>query len=556
MSRQNLAPIQFNRTRRVDNDSLMTSGRAGKVVPVGFIPLFRGDSASGYVSVQFDLADMPKPILNAVVANVQAWFVPKSALPQFGGYDEFIASYSGETIKNYPTGTRTPPQFFLKSGTTGAALTNLLKSTVLTSVGLHAVTGKAVNYDYLDAFTAVYNFRLEAHSSKLPKRKYVSQDNQTTFAENVKLPRGFWPHTRFSRIVPDYDRAIVVGDLSLDVSAGRLPVSGITQKNNNVGSGTGLGLNFNASEIQFEQDSNGRSLNFKRRAGNPAGTALDIWAEMEDTKINVTLANLDRARRTQAFARAAQAYAGNNWDPLALNNTVMAELMQGFSVPPEVTTRPFLLDAKLHPITMVSTQATDGESLGDSVTQGQGMVQLSLNVPRTETGGIIVITAEVGPERFFERQSDDYLHLTNPDELPNALRDTQRIEPVDPVPNHRIDAKHSNPNGIYGYEGMNDRWNRDAMRLGGVFYEPVPGAPWKEARSQIWLPDYVNPAYTSDHFLYPENLPHAVFADEEADAFEAIVRHAVVITGLTQIGDVLTENNGEYQLVEDIQDEN
>lgn len=564
--RQDLTPNEFRQTTRIDSNALMTSGRAGVVTPLAFIPLLRGDSASGAFTVDLRLGAMPKPVLNAVVANLQAWFVPKSALPQFGSYDEFIASYSGEAIKSFPTGTRTPPPFF-QTVEAGAGLTALLGSTVLTSVGLHAVTGKNLNVDYLDAFTTVYNFRLNAYSSKLPPRKYVHEDNPTTFAETVKLPRGFWPHTRMSRVVADYDRALIVGDLALDVLAGRIPISGINQTNNSLdngsfGSGRIAYAKATTDSIEFHVDrGSGESSNwvkvmsFARKDGNPAGSELDIFAEFDNTPINVSLADLDRARRTQAFARRAAMYAGNNWSEQRLNDTVMADLMQGFRVPESVLRRPMLLDNKLIPVNMVERSATDGENLDQTITEGGVIASLSLNVPRTETGGIIVVTCEVGPERFYERQSDPYLHFEDADELPNALRDVQRTEPVDIVENHRIDAKHTAPNDVYGYEAMNDKWNRDTMRLGGIFYEPVPGAPWKEARSQIWLPDYVDPNYSADHFLYPEELSHAVFKYEEDPAFEAVVRHSVAIRGLTQIGDPLFEDNGEYDLIEGVSED-
>ena len=48
MARQSTAPVQFNRTVRKDTSVLMSSARAGKVIPCGYVPLLAGDSASAF----------------------------------------------------------------------------------------------------------------------------------------------------------------------------------------------------------------------------------------------------------------------------------------------------------------------------------------------------------------------------------------------------------------------------------------------------------------------------------------------------------------------------
>jgi hypothetical protein len=42
-------------------------------------------------------------------------------------------------------------------------------------------------------------------------------------------------------------------------------------------------------------------------------------------------------------------------------------------------------------------------------------------------------------------------------------------------------------------------------------------------------------------------MPKYVFSDTVAPAFEFVARHDLRIRGLTQIGDVLAEDNAEYQ---------
>lgn len=563
MARQSTTPVSFSQSTRKDTAVLMTSARAGVVVPVGYVPLLPGDSASGRMGIDIQLKEMPKPLLNAVHANVQAWFVPKSADPRFSGRDELMHAMTGEAIKslkgNGTTESRTPPAYFrvFEVGTPG--LTALANSEFAKTLGLH-IGDNAINPDLFDAFNIVYNFRLAAHSSRLPRRKYTSEDQ----AEASSLPPAFWPSSRLSRVVPDYERALVVGALDLDVSAGQLPI---------VGAGTVRLKAGNTNPAKIKQASGSTDLGDMRAQPdqslgtsvaavspgypvqiNPNGSLQvnvgELMADMTGQTMGITLADIDKARTTQAFAKLRTAYAGNDATGFDNDDTIVALLMQGISVPADQFKRPWLLDSKRVPVGFAERFATDAANLDQSVTVGRASAQLSLNVPKQDVGGVIIFTVEVLPERVDERMSDEWIHSTKFDDLPNALRDIQRVEPVDLVLNRRIDAKHTTPGGLYGYEPMNDRWNRDFTRLGGDFYSPTPGAGWTENRSNIWQTEIVDPTFSETHYLAPSPFPHDVFADQNADAFECVVRHQVAIRGNTQIGDVLAENNDDYDAIQ------
>jgi len=537
MARQSQMPVQFNRTVRTDEGVLMTSGKAGVVIPVGYIPVLRGDSLSGVASVDLNLAEMPRPLLNAVFANVQAWFVPKSIHPQFPGMDEFYHSYSGEPIKQIGQVDRNPAAFFTMIGS--GAVPTVAASDFFKTLGIHVPVNTQLNTDIIDAYNLIYNFRLQAHSTKLGYKSYYAEDS----VEALKFGRAFWPSGRFARIVPDYERSIVVGDLDLDVTAGIVPVKGLTRQ----GTPSGSTIMWSAtSELVFFGSSGGNGLQF----GTVASGDPNIYAEFAGETVTTSLAEIDKARLTQSFAKLRQSMAGNNTTGYVSDETILAHLMQGLSVPDELYKRPWLLDARRVPFGFAERFATDSANLDQSVTTGRTGVQLSLNVPRQEVGGMVIFTVEVLPERLDERQGDDFVHLVSVEQLPNALRDVQNPEPVDIVSNARIDAKHSVPSGVYGYEPLNDKWNRSFTRLGGVFYQATPGTPVVEQRMAIWQPDVVDPVYTADHWLAPDPFPHYVFADTAAPAFEAVVRHSAKIVGNTQIGDVLAEDNGEYAATE------
>lgn len=552
MARQSTTPVDFTQSNRKDTSVLMTSARAGVVAPIAYIPLLAGDSASGRVGVDVSLKEMPKPLLNAVHANVQAWFVPKSAFPQFAGRDELMHSMTGEAIKTLDgpaLASRTPPPYFRGTGTGGASA--LAASDLAKTLGIHIPAGKSVNTDLVDAFNLIYNFRLAAHSSRLPRRQYFAE----SVSGSTSLPPAFWPSSRFARVVPDYERALIVGSLDLDVSAGRVPVMGIGPINAQMGAyapinlrlsnGTTKSLNgWSVDDADFQAGTTRLGVHKQVGADFP-----DIYADMVGTTVGITLADMDKARTTQAFAKLRTAYAGNDTTGFDNDDTLVALLMQGIAVPEDQFKRPWLLDSKRVPIGFAERFATDAANLDASVTVGRASAVLSLNVPRQDVGGMIIVTVEVLPERVDERMSDEFLLCQSFDDLPNALRDVQRVEPVDLVPNRRVDAKHASPDGLYGYEPMNDKWNRDFTRLGGDFYMSTPGGGWTQNRSNIWQTEIVNPTFSASHYLAPVPFPHDVFADQNAHAFECVCRHTVSILGLTQIGDVLAENNDDYNAV-------
>lgn len=530
MARQSTTPVTFNRSVRKDRVARMSSARAGVVVPVTYIPLLPGDTCSGRVGVDIQLAEMPKPLLNAVAANFQAWFVPKSALPKFSGRDELIASMAGTTIKALGQADRSPPAYYTMLT---AANTNLAMSGgICKALGLHTPANATMNSDLLDSFVAVWNFRAAAHSNKLTPRKYCAE----SVAEAAALPPAFWPSSRFASVVPDYERALVVGALDLDVLSGQLSVraktsTAVTANNVNVA----IGLSGATGQ---------RTVHTWQSGVQDATNKL--YAEMAGTTVGISLADFDKAKLTQSFAKLRTAYAGSKMDGYRNDDALTALLMMGVEVPADDFRRPWLLDQARVAVGFSERFATDGASLDASVTQGRASATLRLNVPAQDVGGVVIVTCEVLPERIDERMQDEWLLFDAFDDLPNALRDVQRVEPVDMVLNRRVDAKHTTPNGLYGYEPMNNRWNRDFTHLGGDFYQATPGAGWTENRSNIWQCEIVDPTFSATHYLAPQPFPHDVFSNTAGSAFEIVARHDVSIVGLTQIGDVLVEDNDEY----------
>lgn len=481
------------------------------------------------------MAHMPRPLVNGVQVNFQAWFVPKSAHPQFTGLDEFLMSYQEEPITALGQPDRDPPSFFNNLSVTQ----QLRDSDLYKGLGLHLRDTYDVNSDLIDAYNLVHNFRLAAHSNKLTRRPYATEDllSATAYA------RAFWPTNRFSAVVPDYERALVVGALDLDVTAGMIPIHGIGR--------------FGGDQATEPANIEGRSEDIYVAGAAGAGVLFQIATDgtssiegnMAGQTVTTTLNDIDMARRSKAFAEWRSSYAGADATGFENENALIAEMMQGFTVPESAQHRPWLLDQTRVPVGFVERHATDGASLEQSTSQGRTQASLNLMVPQQNEGGMIICLVEVLPERMYERQEDLFQRIINPRSLPDAVRDVQRTEPVDMVENARLDVLHTVPDGLYGYEPMNDHWNRSYTRFGGAYYQADPSNPWVEQRSAIWQANIIDPTFTDDHFLAPPNFPHDVFSDPTAPAFEMTVRHSVAISGLTQIGDVLVENNDDYEEV-------
>jgi hypothetical protein len=544
MIKHDTQPLSFPRTLRRDNQSLLTTGVAGVSIPFGFVPLFREDAATGRVTVVAELAEMPAPIENAVIGRLQTWFVPRPAFPQFTGLDEYTHSYQGKNITQLGAAARTPPSLF-QTASVSATYATANSSEFYTAAGITLKAGEDRNTDYEDAYVLVHNFRLAAHSSKMTRADYYAE-NATTALE---LKPAFWPRAALHSVVADYEQAVIVGSLDLDVTAGQVPVKGIgmqdsslpaassrTMRETDGSSGrsiTGWASNITNSAVLIEEDAS--------NTGYP-----DIYADMASQTLTSSLADIDKARLQQSFAKAVQAMDGNQFSGFNNDDVLILDLMNGFSVDATLLNRPWLLDNKTGVFGMSERHATDAANLDDSVVVGQLMLQTSINVPPAKYGGIIFSQFEFMPERVRPRASDEYLYVQDESDLPNALRDSLNTEPVEIVTNGEIDTAHTTIAGTFGYRELNGKWNRDRTLMGGDFLSLTPGAHATAARTQIWQPEYIDEVLTSDFWLCEHPFPQDVFSSPANDTVTLSVRVDCTISGITQFGSQLSEDNSEF----------
>ncbi|THF60018.1 major capsid protein [Ollibium composti] len=534
-ARMNTQPLRTPRTMRRQSARGITSLPAGKMVPIAAFPLLREDGIrSGRLRFSFEMMETAEVLMNAVNVRVMAYLVPNLAFERFNGsMDQLNRSYEG---KPPVEGAAVVPFFSVGPMAGGAG-----SRPVYRHLGLHVRDGQVVNAAYAEAYNTIWNFRAKNRSPDLALREIYESS----------LAPAFWTHEQFRHIVPDFDQAVIDGEVPLNVVNSKMPVKGLALTGAAQPVSTGMGGRESGGGGVYETYPAGYAVS---GYGDAPGTGLstvairaaaqgvpDIWAELQDNGITVSLSNIELARKTQAFARLRQQY--NQHDDWIINL-----LMDGISIPEQALTQPMLLADKTTIFGMAKRYASDAGNLTESVVNGATFVDMSIQTPRIGTGGIVMVVAEITPDQLFERQEDPYLVTTSVDQLPQYLRDTLDPEKVDVVKNSRIDVDHDAPDATFGYEPLNARWNIDAPRVGGRFYRPEVDAGFDEDRQRIWAVETQNPTLSTDFYLCT-TMHTKPFVVTNQDPFEVVTQGDVFIEGNTVFGGHLVEATDDYEKV-------
>lgn len=537
-NRTRTQPIGVPRTIRRHSARGITSLPAGRMVPLAAVPLLREDAIrSGRMRFTFESMETAEILMNAINVRVMAYLVPNLAFERFNGsMDQLNLSYQGQPPLE---GEAVVP--YIETEAAGAHGAN----DVYTYLGLHARPTQLVNTAYLEAYNAIWNFRAKNRSPDLPQRDRLQ----------ATLAAAFWQHEQFRHIVPDFDQAKIDGEVLLNITGGgKMPVKGL---------GLFGATGFETGQAARESDGTNPTYAESYRidaanAGVTAGEAYmrvkrnsdfagvhhpDVWAELSASGITVSLANIDLARKTQAFARLREQYNGHS------DEWIINLLMDGIHIPEQAFKQPMLLADRRTIFGMSKRYATDAGNLTESVVNGATFLDLSLNLPRINTGGVVMVVAEITPDQLFERQMEPYFHLQDVAELPSYMRDELDPEKVDVVKNERIDVDHATPNATFGYEPLNARWNLTAPKVGGKFYRPTVDGTADEDRQRIWAVEQANPTLSQHFYICPNPLPTKPFVVTNKDPFEVTTMGECLIEGNTVFGSHLIEATDDYEKV-------
>jgi len=456
-----------------------------------------------------------------------AYCVPKLAFERFPDMGTINRSYNTQQEID---GTVVPWFNFHSTG-------DISQSEFYKTLGLHVIDKTKLNTDYLEAYNAIWNYIAAERSPSLTPR----------WEHNEDLAPAFWAHTQMKHVKPTFDAAMMDGQIVSTINGdGDVPVRGISitnyqwpgesDFNANIHAGADDGLGNRHFEI-YNENTGGLAIQHQ-------GGIAQIFAELTNNQVLTSIADIDRARETAAWARLRSEYQGlsEEW--------MIDQMLQGIRIRDESLRYPILLDAAEGVVGMSQRYATDAANLDQSLTDGRTSVTLNLRCPAIETGGVIMIVAQALPEQIYERQLDKYAHAKNPSSLPNRTRDELDVQPVSLVTNGEVDTSHGLPDDLFGYAPLNHEWIRQAPNVGGRYYRPDPAAAWTEDRNRIWDADVSDPTLGPDFYL-STTLSHEVFNTSTQDPFEWWVSGNANIQGLTYFGPPLRESVGDYDAILD-----
>ena len=528
------SPIAVQKSVRNAKGRVLTSGDAGKILPLKYEWLHREDGVrSGKIRVNVEMQESSELLMNGVGVTLYAHFVPMLAFDRFNGsMDELNRSYKKE---NGAAGSVVP--FFehnkyyhhghdtVYQNSTGINFdTNTSDDeplgTFLNTMGIHTQSTN-FNTTVVEAYNTIINHRRKARSKSLPLRN----------AFDYTLADAFWINNGMQNIVPDYDQNLIDGQVTLAGLTFQAPIKSpmasrdgstlVASSNNSTTDTLGFSPAMSGAEIIDQGD---------------MYLFDEIYAELTTGgNATMSLADIEQARKTAAFAKLRAKYDGID------DEHVIDLLMSGIRVPEEALKQPILLGRQRAMIGFNQRYATDGANLDKSATNGMATIDMSIRTPAMNTGGIIMITAEIVPEQLWERKKDYFLYTTDPDTLPNYLSDVLDPEKVAVVKNDHADVNHATPDGTFGYAPLNHEWQRDAVNVGGKYYRPANDA-FDEDRAKIWTAESTNPTLNEDFYLC-SGLHKKVFADQVSDSFEITCLTDMSIVGNTVFGAGLQETD-------------
>ena len=212
-------PLKMKRSIRKDRGRVLTSGDAGKILPLKYIPMLREDAVQrGRVRINVEMQETAELLMNQTNLNVYAHYVPMLAFDRFNGsMEELNRSYKGETgiggsvvpffetNKRYVASSQT-----VDDDDTSAAgwdtvdLADPDPYTFYQTMGMHFAADN-LNMTVVEAYNAIVNHRRQARSKSLPLRN----------AYDHSLAEAFWNTQGVSHIVPDFDQLLIDGEVSL-----------------------------------------------------------------------------------------------------------------------------------------------------------------------------------------------------------------------------------------------------------------------------------------------------------------------------------------------------
>lgn len=156
------------------------------------------------------------------------------------------------------------------------------------------------------------------------------------------LAPAFWLHQTFAHIVPDFDQAIIDGEVPLNIVGSQLALTGPGKVANravefrDTGNGVRTFGSPSAGTLGLSAGEGGNAGTWTTRLTSDALDLSAVFAELEADGITVSLANIELARKTQAFANLRRQYNAHD-------EYIIDLLMDGITIPEQQWKQPILL---------------------------------------------------------------------------------------------------------------------------------------------------------------------------------------------------------------------
>ncbi|MCV6609664.1 MAG: hypothetical protein OIF55_02715, partial [Amphritea sp.] len=371
MNWQKVLPTRVKKSLSKHTTTHFSTQRAGVVHPIDCIPVLRGDRVQyGTVRVNLTLNQTVKLLQNAVNVVVEAVYVPMLAFDRFDGLDDLNRAY-----EKVADGDGVITDYLAKYAHDPS--TEWAKA-----VGAPGPAGIQKDAGFLESYNTWINHKRALRSTKLPQRDPLDQ----TLAECM------WFNPTLEHIVPDFEVASMDSEVTSTMNSSRIGINGLTY--HPVPTDTAKLSLEDGSSVSGDQ----HNLYLDGRDSNPAPY---VYAQMDGVEVAWNLSDIEQAHRMAKWSAEMRGYKH-----VDLEHEVNL-LLKGIQLPNLEMSTPILVGRSHTRFGMMRRFATDGASLTDSVSDGFATVDVPVYTPGvSNTGGYIIITAEVVPDNIHERRPD------------------------------------------------------------------------------------------------------------------------------------------------------
>lgn len=493
------APLRRNSRR--ESRHLAGRFRGGKMVPVGAFAVLGGESAVIQQRMTVELDAIAGRLITPTSLRFTMAFVPVEACDALLNADDENA------------GVREVIRRKLSAGETLFGLEAESDISKLCGINPRSVSGdKKVNSIVRIAYNAAVNYM---------RQRLYTYATLLTHSNTAVVP-ALLSATALQRLngVLEPDERIN-GAVQLDIPSMDLPVRGIWQNNNTNVSGAAA-YSSQADEILVNHTGGAHGLRFKRKEGNPAGTDLDIYAELDGLMAGgVSLTDFYNAEKMDQITRRMRDIIDAN--PVEGEEAV---LRWALGLQLEAGKEPVILTQREVFLQAGYKEATDAAGIMDEtmISRVGGQIQISQVIPQTELGGIVMCLAEVKPDEALDEQphpilSDSWGPI-------NQVADELKLDPVKVIQRDLSSSVLTADEAKVAFYTGHNELKRAYVSYG---YNRLIDLDEVETKNTIW--QYAVPtSVTPENINYPETLDHYPFLDALADVVNYALETTLVVS--------------------------